>query len=147
MEAFLDFLRTDQAIALIAALLIFLVTIILVVRGSIGFAVTLLLLIFSIVAGLVINHHEAFEYCFRGQTPEALAAKESTPHFETQILQAIQDLKAEVATEKESLQHVVNQVQEILDQVESEKQKLQSFIEETKDHFKTESKPESANQK
>jgi hypothetical protein len=136
MEGLLDFLKTNQAIAFITALMIFFVTMLLVVRRVIGFSVTLLLFIFSILAGLVIVHYDTFPACFR----DAYSSneKEPTKQFDMQILKAMKDLQTEVDNGKETLHLVLNQVQEVFQELEGQKQKLETFIEETQEHFKNE---------
>lgn len=136
MPPILNFLQSEHVLALLIALLIFLTTILLVVKRWIGFSVTLLLLFFSLAAGLVINHQHDLRHHF---APSSHLNEEgnSSEDFHQHMLQAMENLKIEMATEKENLKRVITQVQEIFDSVDMQKQKLQSFIEEVRDQFQT----------
>jgi hypothetical protein len=134
-----QFFQSPHVLALFIAILIFLMTIFLVVKRWIGFSVTLLLLLFSLVAGLVINHQQIFQDYIHSYSSSAtpLIGEDVQDAFHKQMMQALEDLKVEVNAEKENLRQVVNQVQEIFDTMEAQKQKLQNFIEETRERFKT----------
>ncbi|MBS4163527.1 Uncharacterized protein PRO82_000830 [Candidatus Protochlamydia amoebophila] len=138
------FLQSEPRLALLIAVLIFFITIFLVIKKWIGFSVALLLLIFSLAAGLVIKNQQFFEtyaseyhHQFHNQENEA---------FKKQILQALEDIKKEVNIEKENCQQVMKQVQAIFEQMDAEKQKLQLFIEETKEKFKKEPAQQTVNE-
>ncbi|WP_075882895.1 hypothetical protein [Candidatus Protochlamydia sp. W-9] len=138
------FLQSEPRLALLIAVLIFFITIFLVIKKWIGFSVALLLLIFSLAAGLVIKNQQFFEtyaseyhHQFHNQENEA---------FKKQILQALDDIKKEVNIEKENCHQVMNQVQAIFEQMDAEKQKLQLFIEETKEKFKKEAAQQTVNE-
>ncbi|WP_042279864.1 hypothetical protein [Candidatus Protochlamydia sp. R18] len=138
------FLQSEPRLALLIAVLIFFITIFLVIKKWIGFSVALLLLIFSLAAGLVIKNQQFFEtyaseyqHQFHNQENEA---------FKKQILQALEDIKKEVNIERENCHQVMNQVQAIFEQMDAEKQKLQLFIEETKEKFKKEAAQQTVNE-
>ncbi len=136
MPAALHFLQSEQVLALLIAILIFLTTIFLVIKRWIGFSITFLLLLFSLAAGLIINHQKTFQ-CYVNSQYSSSLEEGSQGMFHKQVLQAVEDLKLEVQTEKENLRQVMHQVQEIFDLMDVQKQKLQNFIEETRERFKT----------
>ena len=135
MSQTLQFFQSPPVLALLIALLIFLATILLVVKRWIGFSITLLLLFFSLTAGLIINNQQAFQEYLTAPTHPA--GEDSQDAFQKQMMQALEDLKLEVNTEKENLRRVMNQVKEIFDLMDAQKQKLQNFIEETRERIKT----------
>lgn len=146
MDQALQFFQSEHVLALIIACLIFLTTILLVVKKWIGFSGALLFLIFSLAAGLLINNQNAFQHYFNAysSTPHSGTDEVSQDAFRKQMLQAVEDLKTEVSAEKENLQHVMHQVQEIVDSIDVQKQKLQQFIEETRERFKADYAPKSS---
>jgi polyhydroxyalkanoate synthesis regulator protein len=138
MSSTLHFLQSPHVLALLIAVFIFLTTILLVVKRWIGFSMTLLLLLFSLAAGLIINHQQAVQSYLNAYTSSSTSTNEdSQDAFHKQMLQAVEDLKLEVSTEKENLRLVMNQIQEIFDSMDAQKQKLQNFIDETRERFKT----------
>ncbi|MFI5344404.1 MAG: hypothetical protein ACHQUC_09315 [Chlamydiales bacterium] len=129
-----QFFSSQHVIALLSAVSIFLVTIFLVAKRWIGFSITFILLLFSLTAGILINNPQFFtDYV----NPHQEANLDQQTAFKKQILQAIDDVKLEVHTEKENLQHLKDQMQEIVNQLDTQKQKLEGFIEETRNRFKT----------
>jgi uncharacterized protein (DUF58 family) len=137
MSATLNFLQSEHVLALLIAILIFLTTIFLVIKRWIGFSITLLLLLFALAAGLLINSQQELEHYFSLSTSHSIEEEKSSSDFHKQILQAVEDLKSEVATEKENLQRVMQQVQDIFHSMDIQKQKFQHFIEEVREHFKS----------
>jgi hypothetical protein len=134
-----NILQSPHVVALLIAILIFLITIFLIVKRWIGFPVALLLLVFSLIAGLIINHQQSLQCYLNSYLPSSSSpqkGEESQDAFQKQMLQAVEDLKLEVSTEKENLRRVVDQVQEIFNSMDVQKQKLQQFIEETREKFK-----------
>lgn len=131
METITQFFQSEHVIALLVAIAIFLITIGLVIKRWVGFSIALLLLLFSLAAGIVINNHDAFHLYADSQQS---AQKDD---FRKQMLQAVEDLQSEINSEKDNLRHVMNQVQDIFEQLDAQKQKLQQFIEETRERFKT----------
>lgn len=136
MSHALHFLQSEHVLALLIAVLIFLTTILLVVKRWIGFSITLLLLLFSLAAGLIINHQQDLQHylTFSSSSPEKEG--NSSEDFHKHLLQAVEDLKLEVSTEKENLSRVMSQVQEIFESMDMQKQKLQNFIEEVRAQLK-----------
>ncbi len=136
MSSVLNFFQSEHVLALLIAILIFLTTLFLVVKRWIGFSITLLLLLFSLVAGLLINHHQDFQH-YLSFSSSPVKEEVTTADFHKQMQQAMEGLKLEVATEKENLRRVMTQVQEIFNSMDMQKQKLQNFIDEVRERFKT----------
>jgi hypothetical protein len=129
MHPSLRFLESESAIALLVAAVIFFITLFLVVKQWIGFSLTLLLLLFALVAGFMVNNQHVLN-CYTSEHQEIRLQDKEEDAFKKQIFQAIEDLKIEVNSEKENIQHVMAQIQEVINEVDSQKQKLQSFIDE-----------------
>lgn len=144
MDQIRDFLLSEHVLAFLIAFLIVLITVFLAAKQWIGFSLALLFLIFSLAAGLIINNQHSIQHYFTSYAESSAPGNESQDAFRKQILQAVEDLKLEVNTEKQNLQRVMNQVQEIVDSIDIQKQKLQQFIEETKERFKTDYAPKTS---
>lgn len=139
MNQFYDFIQSEHFFAFLIACIVFLITILLVVKKRIGFIIALLLLLFSLAAGLLINNQNAFRQFLTSYSHAQHPKDDGTQDaFRKQMLQAVEDLKGEVKAEKENLHQVVKQVQDIVSSIDAQKQKLQQFIEETREKFKTE---------
>ncbi len=134
-SSLIQFFSSNQVIALLSAVSIFIVTIFLVAKRWIGFSITFILLLFALIAGILINNPQFLtEYSSQNSTVNL----EQQEDFKKQILQAINDVKQEVSTEKENLQHLKNQMQDFFNQLDAQKQKLDQFIEETRNRFQNE---------
>lgn len=136
MSQTLAFLQSEHVLALLITLLIFLVTLLLVVKRWINFPMTLLLLLFSLSVGLVINHQQDLQHYFTSSS-HSVDESSSPEDFHQQMLKALENLKVEMTTEKDNLRRVITQVQEIFESMDIQKQKLQNFIEEARDRFQT----------
>jgi len=132
-----EFFQSDHFLALSIALLVFLVALFLAVKRWIGFWITVVLLVFSLAAGILINNQSSLQNFFDSYSSSA-EEHEKEDAFQKQMLQAVEDLKMEMSIEKENLKKVVLQVQEIVDSIDLQKQKVQQFIEETRERFKSE---------
>jgi hypothetical protein len=142
METFRNLFQSDQIVALAIASFIFFVTIILVAINRIGFSMTLLLLLFSLLVGLAVNNQSTFQ-SYMSQPIHKI--DESQDAFNKQMQLAIANLQSEVDLEKNNLLRLMGQMLDVLDHVEQQKQKLETFIERTHSQFnEEESKPKSA---
>lgn len=122
-------LQNENALAFLAAATVFFVTVFLVAKKWINFSFATLLLLFAIVTGLVIRYQDVF-------IPHPASKQaDPSPAVPTQFLQAFEDLKIEVDTDKDHLNHIMDQVQDIFSEVNAQKLKLQHFIEETRERF------------
>jgi predicted PurR-regulated permease PerM len=141
-SSLVQFFSSNQVIALLSSVSIFIVTIFLVAKRWIGFSITFILLLFALIAGILINNPQFItEY----SQPHSSISLEQQEDFKKQMLQAIDDVKQEVNTVKENFQLLKGQMQDILSQVDTQKQRLDHFIEETRNQFQSEkSVPEEA---
>lgn len=136
MPDFLHFQQSEHFPALLAAILIFMITIFLAVKRWIGFSVTFLLLLFSLAAGFLIDQVQNGQNYFQQTSYPNHFYPAAKDDFKMQITQAVEDLKNEVSNEKENIRLIIDQVQEVIHSVETQKEKLQQFIEETRVRFK-----------
>lgn len=135
-SAFVHFFTSNQVAALSSTLLIFFLTIFLVAKRWIGISVAFILLLSSLLVGVLVNNPQFFnEYM---DTQGAGNNLEQQNEFKKLILQALDDIKSEVHTEKENLHQLKDQVHDMITQVDTLKQKLETFIEETRHQFETE---------
>lgn len=132
MEHLPEFMQSNQAIGLGIASVIFVITLILASRKVIGFISTIILLGIAILASLLISHQHFFKV--EELEPFPQNAEESAD-FKAQILQAINNIHAEIEQEKEALKKVTDGMQGLMTQMDVQKQKFQSFIEETRERF------------
>lgn len=139
-----SFMQSEHVIAFLSTLFIFLVTLFLVVKRWIGFSIACLLLLFSLIVGVVINHQQEVKHYFYSShhstigDVNTLGDVNMTDDFHQQMFKAVENLKTELATEKENIQKIAAQVHEILESVDLQKQKLQNFMEEVREKFQTE---------
>lgn len=139
MSALIEFFKSEQFVAFFVATMIFAVTIFLVAKQWIGFSIALLFLLFALIAGFVINHHEEIKHnFFRMPIAKENSINHDQVEFRTQMKLAVDDLQKELSVERENIQQMMSQVQEIFEILEAEKNKLENFIEETREHFKKE---------
>lgn len=143
-SSLMQFFSSNHVIALSTAAVILVITIFLVARRWIGFSTALILLLFSLAAGIIINNPQIFENYTQIDLSKEMEQQEI---FKKQIFQAIDGLKGEVQTEKDNLLQLKDQVQNILVQLENQKQKVENFIDETRKNFqkveaKLETKPD-----
>lgn len=134
--SFLNFLSSEHMIAFLVTVSVFLITIFLVVKRWIGFSIASLFLLFALAAGVITNYQQEIHHYLTG-TPYLASPEVPSEDFHKQMAQAVENLKVEITSEKENLQHLMSQVQEIFDSMDKEKQKLHNFIEEVREHFKT----------
>src|SRR4051812_39396685 len=97
MSALLDFFRSEPVLALIVALGIFFITLFLTVKQWISLSITCLLLLFSLVAGIVINSQQLLQHYVNDRHQVVNDQDDhSQEAFKKQIVQAVEDLKHEV---------------------------------------------------
>jgi|GEM_PF-4169232 len=136
MKSYLvQFFSSNQVIALISTVSIFLITIVLVAKRWIGFSVAFILLLFSLIVGILINNPQ---FLTDYNKLDSSLNLEQQNQFKKLILQALDDVKLEVKTEQSNLNQLKDQVQDILHEVDIQKQKLETFIEETRSQFQSE---------
>jgi hypothetical protein len=145
MLADTTFFQSDPVLALAVAVVIFLLTILLVVKRWVGFPGACLLLLLALAAGILFNHRQAFHYYGTSSQTSSLAPVEaSIDTLQKQLLLTVEELQREIKVEKENVQQIMKQIQDIFASLDTQKQKLQSFIEETRQKFKKEEPPKEA---
>lgn len=101
MNEFIDFITANTTIAYVTAFVIFIITLVLVVRRLIGFMVTLLLLLFALLSGLSIANHDLFREMLQRFKTDAVAPDEDrTAYYKNQLLNAYDELKKEFEEQK-----------------------------------------------
>lgn len=96
MNDFIDFITSNTTLAYVTAFIIFIITIVLVVRRLIGFMITLLLLIFAILSGLSIANHDLFREMLQGfKTTAAPPEEDKKTYYKHQAMKAYDELKKE----------------------------------------------------
>jgi hypothetical protein len=139
MLADTTYLQSDPVLALAVAVVIFLLTILFVVKRWVGFPGACLLLLLALTAGILLNHRQSFHYYDASPQAASLTPVEaSIDTFQKQVLLAVEELQREIKVEKENVQQITKQIQEIFASLDTQKQKLQNFIEETRQKFKKE---------
>lgn len=100
-------IMSTSVVALGVSVVIFLITLILVVKRLIGFFVTLLLLFFAIAAGYaILNHDIVREYLIQATHKPEPTEKETTIHqAQRKVLESLEELREELNEQKEKLQH------------------------------------------
>lgn len=105
MNDLIDFLTSNTTLAYITAVIIFIITVVLLVKRLIGFMVSLLLLAFALLSGLAIANHDLFREVLQNfkydssKTPE-----DKSTHFKNQLLKAYEELKEEFYEQKEKIE-------------------------------------------
>lgn len=108
MQDILNFLATNNGAALVIALLIFLVTLVLVVKRLIGFVITIVLLIFAIVSGFFVANADLFRDVLKGMTANSTPEERQTvEQLKAQFQKAYEELKSDLKTQKEEFQKII----------------------------------------
>lgn len=109
MEQFLDFFNSSSVLALIVAASIFIITLVLVIKRLIGFFITLLLLLFTIVSGYAVLNHDLVRQFLQQKVEEREhSGVNQDPGYQEKIQDAYEKLKAELETQKIKLQEYLN---------------------------------------
>lgn len=93
MEEFINIILSTPALALIISVVIFIVTLILVIKRLIGFFITLLLLFFTIISGYAILNHDLIRSFLTTYYHEQKVDRENDKNFKKNLLEAYEDLK------------------------------------------------------
>jgi len=97
---------SNNALGLTVAAIIFLVTVILIVRKLIGVVITVILLFFAIISGLAISHNDIVHDWLSTKAKEDPHAEKEDwetrfTNFKNQLIQNIEDLRKEHSSKKE----------------------------------------------
>lgn len=105
---------STNATALAAASFIFFITLFFVSKQWIGFSITMLLLFFSLITGLIIVNHDVFRDAIRGTPTNHFKDLDfKMTNFNEQVLKMYDSLKAEMEIQKHKLQALSDEVQEL----------------------------------
>lgn len=105
---------SGNGLALSVAAFIFFVTLFMVAKQWIGFGITVILLLFSLIAGLIIANQDIIRNGLSGApTEQAKDFDLKMTHFNEQILKAHDNLKAELEIQKHKLQTLTEEVDEL----------------------------------
>lgn len=105
MNEVIDFFTSNTTLAYLTALVIFIITIVLVVRRLIGFMITLLLLFFALVSGLAIANYDLFrEILVSFKYDSSKSNEDQYSHFKASLNKAYDELKTEYQDQKQKIE-------------------------------------------
>jgi predicted membrane protein len=108
MQDILDFFATNNGVALIIALVIFIITLILVVKRLIGFVITIILLAFALISGFFVANADLFRDVLKGLTQSGTPEeKDTVSQLKAQFFKAYEDLKAELKEQKAEFEKII----------------------------------------
>lgn len=94
MNEVIDFLTANTTIAYVTAVVIFIITIVLLVKRLIGGVIFMILLAFALLSGLAIANHDLFREILSGFKYEPEKFREDTyTHYKNQIQKAVEEIK------------------------------------------------------
>lgn len=109
MNEILDFFVNNNGAAFAVALIIFIITLLLIVKRSIGFIYTIILLAFALISGLFVANADLFREILRGftlgSTPEE---QETVVQLKNQFYKSFDDLKTEFKDQKVEFQKILD---------------------------------------
>lgn len=129
MPAILALIQINQTSTLLAAIALFLIAIFMASKRWIGAKTTIILLLFSIIIGLFTG---SLQPCLSpaSQISYSLQREDKAEkEFRIQLLKAVEEVKKEISSERESLDNLRTQVQDISNTLENQKQKLRGLVE------------------
>jgi hypothetical protein len=133
MTSIFSIFESAHVIALLTSLLIFFVTIFLVIQRWIDFSTTLLLLLFSLLAGILINNQNLMESGW-GERDHVDTVKNRQLQLNEQkeLTLAIENLQREWEAEKQTILSIQNQVQHLSETVYGQQQQFEEWKEQVK---------------
>lgn len=94
MNEAIDFLTANTTIAYVTAVIIFIITLVMLVKRLIGGVIFVILLAFALLSGLAIANHDLFREILTGFKYEPEKFREDTyTHYKNQIQKAIEEIK------------------------------------------------------
>lgn len=94
MNEVIDFFTANTTMAYVTAVIIFIITLILLVKRLIGGVIFVILLAFALLSGLAIANHDLFREILTSFKYEPEKFREDTfTHYKNQILKAIEEIK------------------------------------------------------
>lgn len=113
MQEVTSFLLSNNGLAFGIAFIIFIITLYLVVKRSIGFLITLLLLCFAIVSGFFVANQDLFRDFLKSYTGQATPEEQATvDQLKTQLYKSYEEIKAELKQQKEEFSKIINKKEE-----------------------------------
>ena len=125
-----SFFTSDPFVAFLIAILIFFFTIFLSVKQWINLPLTLILLLFSLAAGTVVNTQRHLKGYVLGNSK---GLNQSSVEFQDQLREAFETIKIELSAEKDSLLKIGSQVEAIFKEVENQSAKIESLFDKTRE--------------
>lgn len=105
MNEVIDFFSNNTTLAYVTAVVIFIITVVLLVRRLIGFMVTLLLLAFALASGLAIANYDLFREVITSFKYDPAKTKDDQyTHIKTQLGKAYEELKEEFQDQKKKIE-------------------------------------------
>ncbi len=94
MNEVIDFLTANTSMAYLTAVIIFIITLILLVKRLIGGVIFVILLAFALLSGLAIANHDLFREILTSFKYEPEKFREDTyTHYKNQIQKAFEEIK------------------------------------------------------
>lgn len=107
MHDVIETIFSNQVLAILVPALIFLVTVVLIIRRLASFLITCALLIFALSSGFAIFHHDVVAEMLRGEMSEQQSAKikQDFIDFRDEIIGSIRNLKEDLTEPPPSSYH------------------------------------------
>lgn len=106
MNEVIDFLTANTTIAYLTAVVIFIITIIMIMKRLIGVVVTIVLLAFALLSGLAIANHDLFREILIGFKYPENSSEDTYTHYKNQLHKAFEEVKEEVEKQTRKLEAV-----------------------------------------
>jgi len=135
MEGLLDFLFSNETLAIVIPLVVFLITLIMVVKRLINFVITLVLLAFAIVSGLAIINYQVVSDYMNNDIPQERfdELNDGLYRFKEQLMEAVddlrQDLRDEDTQDEKMSDPIEGETSYLLRKVERQEAKLSQLME------------------
>ncbi len=114
MDHVTNCILSNNSVALAVAAFVFFVTLFMVAKQWVGPAITITLLVFSLLAGLIVAEQDIIRNALSGTpTEQAKDIDIKMANFNEQILKAYDTLKAEVEIQKLKVQTLSEEVQDL----------------------------------
>jgi hypothetical protein len=145
LGTFFLFLTKNETLAICVPFLVFVITLFLSVRKSIGFFVTVALLAFSLSAGLAIMNYRMVRDWIQNDIPEAhyVTLKQLVEEFKEEMVDSLGDIQlqlSELEEEKETFQQVAHGNSYLLQKIEAQESRIELLLQATEASLKSPAK-------
>lgn len=108
MQEFINFLLESSTLAFVVSLVIFIITLWLVVKRSIGFFITVLLLIFALVSGFFVANQDLLRGFLKSFSKDGVkdSSTDSYALFKQQLERSYQELKDDFSQQKKEFEEL-----------------------------------------